>query len=111
MVAGGGVAVKSAGEEALVAALEAEPLPGWDLTREHRFHPERRWRFDVAFPSQKLAVEVDGRRHRTCDGQRKDCEKGNEAVRMGWRVLHFPAGQKARAAEWAALVRECLLTG
>lgn len=105
------MAVKSEGEEALLRALLADPIPGWDLTREYRFHPDRKWRFDFAFPSVRLAVEVDGRRHRTCAGQRSDCEKGNEAVRMGWRVLHFPSGQKARAAEWAALVRECLLMG
>lgn len=83
-------------------------LPGWDLVREHRFHPERRWRFDFAFPSVKLAVEVDGRYHRTHEGVRNDCEKGNEAIRLGWRVLHFPSFQKSRAHEWAATIVEVL---
>lgn len=27
---------------------------------EFRFHPVRRWRFDLAFPDIKLAVEIDG---------------------------------------------------
>jgi very-short-patch-repair endonuclease len=102
---------RSKAEECLVAALEASPLEGWDLTREFRFHPERRWAFDLAFPSQMLAVELDGQRHRTAGGHIADCEKLNEAVRLGWRVLRFPSGRvsKKKAAEWAELVRECLL--
>lgn len=96
-------------ERCLLAALQSDPLPGWDLVTQHRFHPTRRWAFDLAFPSQKLAVEVDGRgRHQTVAGVRGDCEKLNEAVRMGWRVLRFPATDKRRAHEWAALIRECL---
>lgn len=101
----------SKAEECLLAALEADPIPGWDLTREYRFHPERRWAFDLAFPSQHLAVELDGQRHRTAQGHINDCEKLNEAVRLGWRVLRFPSSRasKKKAAEWAELVRECLL--
>lgn len=95
-------------EEALYEALLAEPLAGWDLVREYQFDPERRWRFDFAFPSQRLAVEVDGARHRTHRGQSSDCEKGNAAVLAGWRVLHFVSGEKRKAAEWAALIREAL---
>jgi very-short-patch-repair endonuclease len=103
--------VRSLAEEALAEALAADPLPGWDLTREFVFHEERKWRFDFAFPSVKLAVEVDGRgRHQRVDGVRKDCEKGNEAALLGWRVLRFPATDKRKAAEWAAFIREVLVT-
>lgn len=28
--------------------------------KEYRFHPIRRWKFDIAFPSRKVAVEIDG---------------------------------------------------
>lgn len=101
---------RSKAEECLAAALEAEPLPGWDLTRDYPFDSSRRWTFDFAFPSQKLAVEVNGRRHRTMKGQRTDSEKLNEALRQGWRVLHAPAsgmsGVKARAL--VGLIREVL---
>lgn len=104
------MSVRSDAEEALAQALEGNPLPGWDLTREYRFHPDRRWRFDFAFPSQRLAIEVDGRgRHQSVVGVRNDCEKLNEATRMGWRVLRFPAADKKKAAEWAALIIECLV--
>lgn len=101
----------SKAEDALIAALEADPVPGWDLEREHRFHPERRWRFDIAFPSVRLAIEIDGRgRHQTVAGVRSDCDKQNEAVKLGWRVLRFPATDKRQAPEWARLVREVLCT-
>jgi very-short-patch-repair endonuclease len=100
--------LRSKGEECLALELERSALPGWDLVREHRFHPTRAWRFDFAWPSQKLAVEVDGRRHRTCAGQRSDSEKLNEATRMGWRVLRFPSSDWRKAPEWAALAIECL---
>jgi very-short-patch-repair endonuclease len=95
-------------EDALAEALAADPIPGWDLTREYRFHPDRRWRFDFAFPSVRVAVEVDGKRHRTYSGIRSDCEKLNEAARLGWRVLRFPSDQRRRASEWADLIREDL---
>jgi very-short-patch-repair endonuclease len=63
---------------------------------EHRFHPERRWRFDIAWPDLKVAVEVEGGvfvrgRHNRPTGFINDCEKYNAAAVMGWRVLRFPA--------------------
>lgn len=87
------------------------PLPGSDMVREHVFHPTRKWRFDIAFPSVKLAVEIDGRgRHQTIAGVRADYEKMNEATRLGWRVLRFPATDKARVNQWIAFVKEVLCT-
>ncbi len=101
---------RSKAEECLAAALDAQPLPGWDLTREYQFDKARRWKFDFAFPSQKLAIEVDGRYHRTHRGQHADSEKFNEAVRQGWRVLRLPADNlsKVKAAAFAGLVLELL---
>jgi very-short-patch-repair endonuclease len=105
------MAKASKGETCLAEALEADPLPGWDLTREYQFDPVRKWRFDFAFPSVKLAIEVDGENHRrTFKVVRSDNDKGNEAVRRGWRVLHFQASQAnpTKAREWVALIREIL---
>lgn len=101
----------SLAEDYLMKALQRDPVPGWDLVREHRFHPTRLWRLDFAFPSVKLGIEIDGRgRHQTVAGVRADCEKMNEAVRLGWRVLRFPATDKGRALEWARLIKEVLCT-
>lgn len=63
-------------------------------TLEHRFHPERKWRFDVAWPEEKIAVEIDGGswvhgRHTTGSGFEKDLEKVNAATELGWKVYRF----------------------
>ena len=64
---------------------------------EYRFHPFRRWAFDIAWPHQKIAVEIDGGvwtggRHSGGLGQIKDNEKINVAQSMGWRVYRFTPG-------------------
>jgi very-short-patch-repair endonuclease len=100
--------VRSKPEECLAAALESNPLHGWDLVREYQFDPTRRWSFDFAFPSQKLAAEVEGQRHRTFKGHREDCEKMNQALVQGWRVLRFPADQTRHVSEWVEIIHEAL---
>ena len=101
--------MKSAAEDYLALALALSPVAGWDLEREYRFHPTRKWRFDFAFPSQKLAIEIEGfGRHQTVSGYMADLEKYNEATRLGWRLLRFPARDKLKAHGWAALIKEVL---
>jgi very-short-patch-repair endonuclease len=61
---------------------------------EHRFHQTRRWRFDFARPDLRLAIEIDGGiwtggRHSGGQGQIDDMEKSNQAVALGWQILHF----------------------
>lgn len=99
----------SLAEEALATELSLIPLKGWDLTREYRFHPVRKWRFDFAFPSVKLAIEIDGSGHQRFDRSDKDNEKLNTAALHGWRVLRFRARDKKKAAEWAAFIVDCLV--
>lgn len=81
----------SAGEETFMLHCKAYRL---NPEREYVFHPGRRFRFDFAFPSHRLAVEVDGGtwqigRHQTAVGFAKDCEKFNLATLDGWRVLRY----------------------
>lgn len=66
-------------------------LPESDITPEWQFHMFRRWRFDLAFPSQKVAIELDGFGfgHQSIAQRKKDNEKANTAVELGWRVLRF----------------------
>lgn len=70
---------------------------------EFRFHHKRKWRFDYAWQSHKIAVEVEGGvfgRGKTCPvckqakrlghssvtGIKRDIEKYNNAMLLGWRV-------------------------
>lgn len=62
--------------------------------RQHKFHPERKWRFDFSWPTWKVAVELQGGtfsrgRHSRPLGQAADYEKQRAAVQLGWRVLPF----------------------
>jgi very-short-patch-repair endonuclease len=68
---------------------------GIEPEKEHRFHPTRKWRFDFAYPAIKTAIEVEGGiwvggRHIHPAGFEADCEKYNEATRLGWKVFRFP---------------------
>lgn len=52
----------------------------------------RKWAFDWCWPSQRLALEVDGGgyargRHHRHEGFSEDCIKLNTALVLGWRVL------------------------
>jgi len=81
----------SSGEEAFALHCRAEGLA---VEREYKFHPTRKWRFDFAFPEQKLGIEIEGGlyvsgRHSRGAGYESDMRKYNEAVKMGWRVLRY----------------------
>jgi hypothetical protein len=65
---------------------------------EHRFHPQRRWRFDLAWPDLLVAVEVHGGvfhhgRHNRGVGFTNDREKMNTALCMGWATLEVTPDQ------------------
>jgi len=65
---------------------------------EHKFHPTRRWRIDLAWPEHKLAVEIEGGawcygRHTRGAGFIGDMEKYNELTIMGWSLLRFTPKQ------------------
>lgn len=78
-------------------------------TREHRFAPPRRWRFDFAFLPGKIAVEIDGGtwsggRHVRGAGYRKDCEKLNAAAAMGFRVFRLTTEMASDPEQVAAIM-------
>lgn len=67
---------------------------GLEHERELRFAPPRRWRFDIAFPEQRVAVELHGGefingRHVRGYGLKNDCEKARAAARLGWKLYPF----------------------
>ena len=94
-------------EDALVWQLRIAKLP--TPIREHRFAPPRRWRFDLCWPEQMLAVEVNGGawingRHNRATGQRTDNEKHNAAAAGGWCVLRYTGTEEptraTKASRW-----------
>jgi hypothetical protein len=77
---------------------------------EYRFHVERKWRFDFAYPAIKVAVEIEGGawtrgRHTRGKGFILDCEKYNEAQIRGWKVLKFTPSQVRSGVAFAVLKR------
>lgn len=63
-----------------------------DVEKEYRFHPSRKWRFDYAIPSIRMAIEVEGGvwtggRHTSSKGFLGDMEKYNEAALSGWCLI------------------------
>lgn len=83
-------------EERFAYQLKVAGISGW--IREAMLCKPRKWRWDFAWPSRGLAVEIDGGgwvygRHNRPQGQKKDNEKHNAAVEQGWRVLRYTAEQ------------------
>ncbi len=94
-------------------------------TQEYRFHPTRRWRFDLCWPALFLAAEIDGGiwntinkktgeletgRHNQPKGFINDCEKLNHAALLGFRVFRFTTDQvrSGQAKRFMIKVFECL---
>ena len=84
----------------MISGLEATAMilfrsMGMYPETEYQFHNKRKWRFDFAFPEEKVAVEIEGgtfgrkSRHTTGTGYGADCEKYNAATLNGWRVFRF----------------------
>jgi hypothetical protein len=82
----------------LAAAVESAGYPAAD--REHRFHPTRQWRFDLAWPALLVAFEREGfgprggaGRHQRANGYAGDAEKYSEAAIAGWCVIRATGRQ------------------
>lgn len=66
-------------------------------TREFTFAKPRRWRFDLAYPDLKIAIEVEGGifingAHTRGKGYEDDLEKYNKATLLGWKLIRVSAG-------------------
>ena len=69
-----------------------------NFTTEYQFHPERKWRFDFAWPDMLFAVEIEGGiwtggRHVRGQGFEGDLIKYNEATMLNWWVMRFSTTQ------------------
>ena len=93
----------SAGEE--LFSLHCR-VNGLEPEREFIFS-KRRYRFDFAFPEQKLAVEIEGGiwvngRHNRASSIEADFEKYALAAILGWRVIRVSTWQvnSGLAIDW-----------
>ena len=80
--------------------------------REYQFAKPRRWRFDFAWPAQRIALEVEGGaytkgRHTRGAGFLRDMEKYNEAGARGYRVFRTTP-QRLNTSETLELLRRVL---
>lgn len=71
---------------------------GLPVTEEYRFHPKRRWRFDMAILEHRIAIEIEGGswiqgRHTRGKGYQGDLEKYNQAQLLGWKVFRYTPQQ------------------
>lgn len=71
---------------------------------EYKFSKKRKFRFDIAIPESKIAVEFEGGiyaqgRHIRGKGYALDCNKYNLAVKEGWKVLRYTT-QDAKVNNW-----------
>lgn len=67
-----------------------------EYVTELMFDEKRKFRFDWAIPSLKIAIEYEGimsakSGHTTVSGFNSDCIKYNLATTQGWRVLRYTA--------------------
>lgn len=82
--------------ESFFKMLDSAKLP--HPVAEHRFHPERKWRFDWAWVDAKVAVEQEGGvwtqgRHSRGAGMVADMAKYNNAAVLGWKVFRVTPQQ------------------
>lgn len=77
---------------------------GIEFETEYKFHPKRKWRFDICLPKQLIAIEYEGlfskkSRHTTISGFSGDIEKYNTAASLGWTILRYTAKNYTQVVE------------
>ncbi|MGH3928512.1 MAG: endonuclease domain-containing protein [Pseudonocardiaceae bacterium] len=72
-------------ERLLVRLLRAAGITGWEQN-----YPVQDYLIDVAFPAQRVAIEVDGWAwHTTPDRFIRDRQRQNAVVNLRWTILRF----------------------
>lgn len=97
-------------EMMLVTRLERAGLPLGE--GQYRFVPGRLYRFDRAYPSQMVAVEIQGGvwvngAHSRGSGVERDCVKLSIAAALGWRVLPISKAM-IESGQAVELIRQAL---
>lgn len=84
------------------ARVYADEYPDSVFTLESEFAFKKgwRWKFDFCHKEARVGIEMEGGtftegRHVRGKGYRGDCEKYNQAVMMGWKLLRFTSDMLA----------------
>ena len=100
---------KSVPCEALKNLLRSE---GFIFDEEYSPIPNRAFSVDIAFPSQKLAIEVNGEQHYNRDGTLRKYyqERHDLIVKFGWLVieLHYAKCYGSHLVETISLIKKYL---
>jgi len=72
--------------------------------REYKFVPDRKWRFDFAYPDKMIAIEIEGGvwnngAHTRGRGYIEDTIKYNRAAIEGWTLLRYTADTMGMAVD------------
>lgn len=94
----------------VIAFFAAQGIPAPEA--EHKFAPDRRWRFDYSWTAHKVALEVEGGvwtggRHTRGSGFLGDMEKYNRAAVLGWRVARVVPSELMKTAT-VELIRQMI---
>lgn len=65
-------------------------------------HPVGPYFLDLSYPGLLLAIEYDGREHRTQERAMRDLVREAHLARAGWEVLRFRAAEVLFRPEWVA---------
>jgi len=100
--------------ERLLWEILNEAYPG-QWVSEHKGIEGRKYRFDAANPSKKIAIEIEGGlwtygRHNRPIGMEQDMIKYNAAVVDGWTVLRY-SPEMLRKTPWQLIKDVRVLCG
>ncbi len=95
-------------DRCILASCEDAGFPA--PVAEYRFHPTRKWRFDFAWPSLLLGLEVNGGawiygRHNRAASYLRDLQKYNAAAALGWRIFYLTPAQVSEVSYLSELLR------
>ncbi len=78
------------------------------VEKEVEFDAKRKWRFDFAWPSKRVAVEIDGfgYGHQAQQQMAADNEKANRAAELGWVIFRYNSRQLGSKAGVEAAVEQ-----
>jgi hypothetical protein len=111
LLADDGTAARSDVEIATLMAIVEAGLPRPQVAhRVFTEHGKLVAEVDLAYPQQRIAIEIDGYRwHSTPAQKRRDEQRQNQLILLGWRVLRFSASEVRRRPDVVvAAVRRAL---